>query len=107
MRFTKKDRKTLHLALEEYIRNSFSDQEEEQYLLNLYNRVSDIEDYKKLNKDEMSITWCVEDIWGIDDSLTKEQCREVLESAKQGHDANIGINWNVLGYHIDRVKGRK
>ena len=55
-------------------------------------------------KDEISITWHIDDVKSLDDSLTDKQCREVLQMAKNKHDAIIGINWDTLQYHIDELR---
>jgi DNA-binding FrmR family transcriptional regulator len=54
------------------------------------------------------------DVWGYDDinnaqairhgiHLTDEQCKEVLELLFHYHDANQGINWEVIQEAIDQV----
>jgi hypothetical protein len=35
--------------------------------------------------------------------LTKDQVDEVLEEVNRKHDASQGINWDVLGCHIENV----
>lgn len=48
--------------------------------------------------------WHISDVQDASDGeLDDEQCREVLRRAKHSHDANIGINWDVLQYHADVV----
>lgn len=49
-------------------------------------------------------------VWHIDDvsmefkkGLTKEECRDVLRLVDKYHDANIGINWEVINYHAQCV----
>ena len=51
--------------------------------------------------DEIAIIWSAEDVLSIREDLTPEQALEVLEVADHKHDANIGINWDVLGYHAN------
>ena len=70
----------------------------------------------KRDKDGNAITllseWSAEDIqWcakGFDDSkediLTAKECGEVLELLERKHDCSIGINWDVIDYHIKDVK---
>lgn len=53
---------------------------------------------------EINIIWCVEDIKNIDDTLTQNQCREILDMLKRTHDASIGINWEVIESAIDFYK---
>jgi hypothetical protein len=44
----------------------------------------------------MAVVWDIEDVRLLDASLSDQQCREVLAVAARTHDANIGINWEVL-----------
>jgi hypothetical protein len=53
----------------------------------------------------IAVTWCIEDIQGIRPELSADQCWEVLEQAKDHHDAEIGINWSVLSCHADMLFG--
>lgn len=53
----------------------------------------------------ITITWEIEDVKSLDSELTDEQAWEVLLLADANHDANIGINWGVLEYHIQTIKG--
>ena len=61
----------------------------------------------KTQKRSISIEWEVDDIHqqlenrdeGV--KLSDAECMEILEAAKDNHDATIGINWDVLDYHID------
>ena len=56
-------------------------------------------------KDEYSVTWSIADVKEIADDLTDEQCRQVLYLAcERKHDANIGVNWEVLQYWADAVR---
>lgn len=48
--------------------------------------------------------WHVDDVLSLDDSLTREEAKEILESADHNHDASIGINWDVLETLIDNFK---
>jgi hypothetical protein len=54
------------------------------------------------------------DVWGYDDinnaqecrgekNLTDDQCKKVLEFLCHYHDANEGINWEVIEAAIDQV----
>jgi len=58
-------------------------------------------------KTVLTIKWCIEDILesakqrGI--KLTKKEASDVLSLAERRHDASIGINWDVLNYHIDEI----
>lgn len=54
--------------------------------------------------DEISITWSYEDVQGQDPTLTDDEARQVLKLMKDGHDANIGINWETIDAWIDYFK---
>ena len=47
-------------------------------------------------KNQISIVWCVEDVQSVRPDLSDEQCMNVLYKVKDEHDANIGINWEVI-----------
>ena len=47
------------------------------------------------------IRWAIEDIKMVDDSLSDDECTEILAAALDDHDATIGITWDVLLYHVD------
>ena len=68
--------------------------------------------------DWMASWWHISDIHiqaniaeGIDsdeaDEITDEQAREVLRLMDKNHDANIGINWDVIDHWIDYVKAQR
>ena len=48
--------------------------------------------------------WLTEDVSSLDESLTEAECVEVLKRVAHHHDAHIGINWDVIQYHIDNLK---
>jgi len=63
------------------------------------------EDIKRLTDPNWISDW-----WHIDDVLecnwdghdvTDEDCREVLKLALWRHDANEGLNWDVMQTHVD------
>jgi hypothetical protein len=53
----------------------------------------------------------IEIIWSTDDvmmqadimniDLTEEQADAILENVLHYHDASVGINWDVLDFHIE------
>ena len=45
---------------------------------------------------QISITWHIDDILSVKPNLTEFQASTVLEHMKKNHDANIGINWDVV-----------
>lgn len=56
------------------------------------------------DSNQITITWHVDDVKHLDKTLRHDQCLRVLELADLNHDANIGINWEVLKILIDEVK---
>ena len=53
--------------------------------------------------DSITIKWHIDDVKSLNESLTNEQCREVLQRAKSNHDATIGISWDVLQVYINEL----
>jgi len=49
--------------------------------------------------------WSVEDVQSVRPDLTDDQAWEVLQYAERRHDAEIGINWEVLSCHAELVHG--
>jgi hypothetical protein len=47
--------------------------------------------------------WHVDDVLSINSTLSRNHARLILTMAMDNHDANIGINWEVLTEYIDRV----
>lgn len=54
-------------------------------------------------QDVYSKIWHVDDVLLIDPALSRDRARLVLQMAMDNHDASIGINWDVLKAHINRV----
>ena len=51
------------------------------------------------------IKWHIDDVKAtaerMDIAIPDEDAREILEIVKHRHDAEIGINWEVIKVHID------
>ncbi|MFI0477807.1 MAG: hypothetical protein ACH349_01600 [Candidatus Rhabdochlamydia sp.] len=45
---------------------------------------------------EITITWHIDNLLELDENLSIEQRREVLKLAKENHDCNHGISWDIL-----------
>ena len=52
----------------------------------------------ELDEGQIAIIWSVEDVMMHCEWLTEEQALDVLHSLDSNHDANEGINWDVI-YH--------
>ncbi len=53
--------------------------------------------------DWITIKWHVDDVLDVREDLTREQAREVLHTLKRDHDAEIGINWDVIEAWADNL----
>ena len=51
--------------------------------------------------------WGIADVKSLDRRMNKKDCVKVLELVAENHDAEVGINWDVIQIHIDTVNGRK
>lgn len=67
-------------------------------------RIHTNEDGTKTIRDE----WGADDIQSVaecdltlDEPLTPEQIARVMDIVVEGYDANVGINWEVIGSAID------
>lgn len=54
--------------------------------------------------DKISITWHFTDIQEIDDSLTNDEARQILQLLAKYHDCNQGISWTVIEAVIDTFR---
>ena len=45
---------------------------------------------------EIAVIWCIEDVQQVRPDLDEDQCWRVLQTASRKHDANCGINWEML-----------
>lgn len=51
----------------------------------------------------IAILWHIDDVKEVRPDLTRKQCIEVLKQCKHGHDAGIGINWDVIEVVADSL----
>jgi hypothetical protein len=56
---------------------------------------------------EIHISWHIDDVKSIAKDLTDDECREVLQLAKDNHDATIGINWDTLEIWAREVRNNR
>ena len=49
----------------------------------------------------IQVTWSIEDIRSLGYTCTDEQGSKVLSDVLKYHDANVGINWDVISFHCD------
>lgn len=50
----------------------------------------------RIDSDFLFIQWHIDDVREIRSDLTTDQCREVLQNLQKQHNAEIGINWDVI-----------
>jgi len=73
-----------------------------------------IKSYKQQFIDGSAIAsiWTVDDVQSVMDKtglykgLTEDQAKEVLATVARNLDANEGINWDVIGYHLGELVDR-
>jgi hypothetical protein len=55
----------------------------------------------------IQIRWSTDDVLmkaeELDIELTEEQADIILGNIERYHDANVGINWDVIAYHIESI----
>jgi hypothetical protein len=65
--------------------------------------------------DEISISWCVEDIkgWDIDNPeegvapITDNEARRALSEIKHNHDCEFGITWETIGSAVRDIRDNR
>lgn len=57
--------------------------------------------------DTFYTTWHTDDVLSLNPGLDRDSARLVLRMAVDGHDANIGINWEVIESYISQVLDMK
>jgi len=62
-----------------------------------------VDELERQKLDEISISWCVDDVLSERPNLNIEQARKVLEMVDRKHDATIGVTWETLQYWADEL----
>jgi hypothetical protein len=57
--------------------------------------------------DTITITWHIEDVKELDDTLTDDEARQVLASFERNHDGSMMAMWEDLQYHVDEFNREK
>lgn len=56
----------------------------------------------------VAVFWHKEDIvWRAEDRaivVSDEEAGQIIEALEANHDASIGINWEVIDFHLDNLK---
>tara|TARA_R110001632_G_scaffold5402_1_gene21950 strand:- start:12 stop:206 length:195 start_codon:yes stop_codon:yes gene_type:complete len=50
----------------------------------------------QIDDNQIALHWTTEDVMQQCNWLTKKQAQDVLHECLHGHDANIGVNWDVI-----------
>ena len=58
-------------------------------------------------QNQIAIIWCIEDVKEVRPDLDDDQCWDVLQRVQSKHDANIGINWDVLSIAAAELFGAR
>ena len=61
------------------------------------------EQIKELS-DYAPVIWCALDVHYLDESLTVEQCKQVIDAVVDNHQAEYGICWDDFNEAIDALK---
>ena len=55
--------------------------------------------------------WCIEDVHSaagdLGQKITDDQAEDILVAVAQGHDCNIGINWELFYYYLEDYRKEK
>lgn len=66
-----------------------------------------IEEYKQqiIDGEAIAVIWSIDDVQWIANlrPVTEHQCKETLRRLQEKHDAEIGINWDVIDTTLDHV----
>ena len=56
---------------------------------------------------KISVSWCVEDVVDrardTDINITEQQAKEILGEIERQHDCTIGITWDTIDAHLDKL----
>jgi hypothetical protein len=74
-------------------------------LIDPENPIEFIEQFRTLlaEKGYVASLWHTDDVQALRPDLSDEQSMVVLEECIDRHDAEIGINWYVMGVHADNL----
>ena len=55
----------------------------------------------------INISWCTEDVMSLDSTLSEQEADLVLENLEKNHNAELGINWEVIENTISFLENNK
>lgn len=56
-----------------------------------------------MDNNTITVSWHIDDVLEINPQLTEAQARAVLAHVERNHDAEIGINWDVISAAIEAL----
>lgn len=66
---------------------------------------AEILDDPKENKDSISIEWWIDDVHQVAEemeiTISDDEAREILRRIDRKHDANFGVNWEIIEIFIN------
>jgi len=65
------------------------------------------DDGARIKEDSIRIEWHISDVKEGNQGITDDQCREVLHEVARTHNADIGINWEVLKGTVNQLFSRQ
>jgi len=65
------------------------------------------DDVPRIKGDSIRIEWHISDVKEGNQGLTDDQCREVLHEVAGNHNADIGINWNIIDATVNQLFSRQ
>lgn len=54
--------------------------------------------------DMIADCWHIDDLQYLDDTLTDDEARAILQQAWAERDAGVGFNWHIMEEHIERFR---
>ncbi|WP_241576691.1 hypothetical protein [Rosenbergiella collisarenosi] len=65
--------------------------------------IKDLQKYHDQDEYLLMPVWGVCDVQALNSSLSDENLIEVLRNAHRNHDAEIGINHDILRFHLEQL----
>jgi hypothetical protein len=67
-------------------------------------KIPTAEDIKQLTDPNwLAEWWHIDDVKGLEETLTDEEAQTVLALVGRNHDCTVGINWDFIGYWVDKI----
>jgi hypothetical protein len=56
---------------------------------------------------QIAIVWNIQDVWNVRPDLNLDKAWQVLQAIDRNHDANVGVNWEVIECTAQSLFGDK